>query len=266
MIAPTCRRGHPRTLENTTRDRHCRTCRREWFRERDAKRRGDPTMCVRGQHPLTPENTDSRGRCRTCRRERPQPTTWRCGHPRKPENTSVDQCRRCVNARHRKHRAENLETSRAYHREYSHRPAERGKRLAAGQIYRDANREKIRKQARAAIARDPEKKRKACRESYARHPEKAKERYSRRRARKAGVVNTLTLAEWRELKAQAKGRCMYCAIPCSTLTMDHIVPLVHGGAHTQANVAAICSTCNARKHARTIEEFWNELRADGCVL
>lgn len=66
-----CPSGHPYDDTNTYRykgERLCRSCRREQWKVRDAKRR--PTHCPQG-HEYTPENTIlisrlKRRRCRTC--------------------------------------------------------------------------------------------------------------------------------------------------------------------------------------------------------
>lgn len=71
----------------------------------------------------------------------------------------------------------------------------------------------------------------------------------RRRARRAGLVNTLTTAEWVAILAAAKGRCYYCKQK-RPLTMDHVIPISSGGAHAAYNIVAACRSCNASKGAR----------------
>lgn len=53
-----------------------------------------------------------------------------------------------------------------------------------------------------------------------------------------------------------KGRCHLCrrSVKFSEATMDHIVPLVRGGAHTKANVALACRSCNCAKRDRPMGE------------
>ena len=47
----------------------------------------------------------------------------------------------------------------------------------------------------------------------------------------------------------AKGQCYYCRgeFPPSSLTMDHIVPLVRGGKSVKANLVPACKDCNNKK-------------------
>ena len=41
-------------------------------------------------------------------------------------------------------------------------------------------------------------------------------------------------------------RCVYCASPLGfdILTLDHVQPLAHGGAHSPGNIVAACTRCN----------------------
>lgn len=49
-------------------------------------------------------------------------------------------------------------------------------------------------------------------------------------------------------------RCVKCRIH-RNLVIDHIVPVVDGGANDPENLQTLCSTCNARKHTTGWEEF-----------
>jgi hypothetical protein len=79
IFATECRRGHPRTAENTyitlAGYRSCRECKNELARSKTAgPHNGEKTHCPRG-HEYTPENTyrkPSTGHreCRTCIRDR----------------------------------------------------------------------------------------------------------------------------------------------------------------------------------------------------
>ena len=63
------------------------------------------------------------------------------------------------------------------------------------------------------------------------------------------------------------GRCAYCGIPMllppfrvkkpgdRRATLDHIVPLVRGGADSEANTVAACDACNAAKGNMTAQAF-----------
>ena len=75
--------------------------------------------------------------------------------------------------------------------------------------------------------------------------------HSRRRARALEVENTLTLVEWQQMLDEARGRCFYCTVLVgrTQLTIDHVKPLVIGGANSVSNIVAACGHCNTTKGA-----------------
>lgn len=73
------------------------------------------------------------------------------------------------------------------------------------------------------------------------------------RARKYGASD-LSEAELAPLLDRFGEPCSYgCGRPATTL--DHVVPLSRGGAHSVANLALACRQCNAQKRERTPEEW-----------
>lgn len=117
-----------------------------------------------------------------------------------------------------------LARTRAYNK------SERGQRRK--QTYALANKENILASGRAWSARNKEQ---------------VALKAARRRARARSVLRTLTLAQWREIKDAYGHRCVYCRRKMKHLTMDHIIPLIKGGAHTAQNVVPACRSCNSRK-------------------
>jgi 5-methylcytosine-specific restriction endonuclease McrA len=114
-------------------------------------------------------------------------------------------------------------------------------------------------------ARDPEGTKKRQRAWYAKNPAKAKAhvqrnrlkdplkvrcRNEKRRAWKMRVVNTLTPDQWQEVLGIFNNACAYCLRTDLSLTIDHMVPLCKGGAHSVANVVPACQSCNSRKGSR----------------
>ncbi len=76
----------------------------------------------------------------------------------------------------------------------------------------------------------------------------------RHRAAKEAVENTLTKEEWDNILAYYRNRCAYCGEDMVRITMDHIVPVSKGGAHSASNVVPSCTPCNSSKRDRTPEE------------
>lgn len=51
-----------------------------------------------------------------------------------------------------------------------------------------------------------------------------------------------------------KYTCQYCGKKVSDLTVDHIIPIKHGGKFTWENLVTCCHKCNNVKDSRTPEE------------
>lgn len=73
-----------------------------------------------------------------------------------------------------------------------------------------------------------------------------------RRADKCGVVNTLTLKEWIEICERHDNQCARCGQQ-GNLHIDHIIPIVKGGANTCENVQPLCRRCNGLKNTQAID-------------
>lgn len=77
-------------------------------------------------------------------------------------------------------------------------------------------------------------------------------RHTRRKSYQCG---DLTSKEWDAIKNEFCNCCVACGVPGkdSPLTIDHVIPLSAGGAHTADNVQPLCKSCNSRKHTKTID-------------
>jgi 5-methylcytosine-specific restriction endonuclease McrA len=81
-------------------------------------------------------------------------------------------------------------------------------------------------------------------------PEQHAASNQRRRAQKrASGINTISGAQWREIKDAYGHCCVYCGRKMQRLTMDHIVPLSKGGTNTASNIVPACMSCNSSKKA-----------------
>lgn len=74
------------------------------------------------------------------------------------------------------------------------------------------------------------------------------------RARDAGVKCSFTIADANELLARASGHCVYCAKP-TRLTLDHVTPIIAGGAHAKRNIIPCCKSCNSSKNTIPLDEW-----------
>lgn len=105
---------------------------------------------------------------------------------------------------------------------------------------------------------------------YERHRDKrielATEHSHLRRARikKAGAERGVTVPALRKIHGD---HCCYCGVEMTFIrdkrgtiasnraTLEHILPISRGGAHTWDNAALACHRCNTSKNARTVDEW-----------
>lgn len=73
---------------------------------------------------------------------------------------------------------------------------------------------------------------------------------ARRRQRLKEIPADLTGEQWAAIVEHHGGRCAYCGTRPEVITVDHVIPISKGGAHTAANVVPACRSCNSRKGAR----------------
>jgi len=81
--------------------------------------------------------------------------------------------------------------------------------------------------------------------------------FHKRRARLKSVEVSVTTGEIKELFRRASV-CCYCKQPftdTATPSLDHKLPVKHGGAHALQNLAIACLPCNQRKGAKTPEQW-----------
>jgi 5-methylcytosine-specific restriction endonuclease McrA len=85
-----------------------------------------------------------------------------------------------------------------------------------------------------------------------RHPDAVVRAAHRRRALQRQNGGDYTVAEWQALCAYYDWRCLCCGEQ-KTLTVDHVVPVAHGGSNDISNLQPLCGECNSRKGAKTID-------------
>ncbi len=131
-----------------------------------------------------------------------------------------------------------IENEKAYHRAYY--LANKEKILGKNKMHHDAPRDE---------------RQEYMKEWRAQNGEKMKVHHKNRHARKRGATGRYTPLEWATLKEAYDYKCLRCGRqePEITLTVDHVVPLVHGGANDVANLQPLCASCNSWKHDRTVD-------------
>jgi predicted nucleic acid-binding Zn ribbon protein len=68
--------------------------------------------------------------------------------------------------------------------------------------------------------------------------------------------------EWRRILRRSEGCCFYCGVK-KPLTMEHVVPINRGGAHSIGNIVAACKSCNCSKNDSLLMEW--RLRKGGGI-
>lgn len=156
--------------------------------------------------------------------------------------------------------------------------AHRDQKLAAQRAWRESNKEELRAKASEKQKQHPEIARNRVAQWREANPDKFKQQYTVWRkanpekviaaARKHREANRdaytalqnarharkrlapgagISQSERKSILAGLLGLCAYCQRHC-TLTLDHIEPLVLGGAHDPENMAPACKSCNSSKN------------------
>lgn len=115
------------------------------------------------------------------------------------------------------------------------------KARASTRAYRDKNPEKVSEKNRRWRKNNPEK----ARFNWATH------KFKRRSLMKNAVCD-FTAAQWREIQERQHHKCAACGAQ-EPLTIDHIVAVTKGGAHTASNIQGLCMSCNKRKNNKEVD-------------
>jgi hypothetical protein len=163
------------------------------------------------------------------------------------------------------HRAECKECSAALCREYHQ--SHQKEQAKAGRKYRQSHKiEEVERHRKYRLSHKIEITENSCK-YYQSHKTKEAERSRKygltekgklsrkrrnhnRRARMKNTKATLTIEEWNKILTIQKNKCNICGkrfITKRLPTMDHIMPLSHGGNLSFGNVQALCQSCNSRK-------------------
>lgn len=163
--------------------------------------------------------------------------------------TSAEKCRRW--------RERHPEKARACDRRQYVRNRE--KILARKKAWREANPEEAAARDRANREKYREQRSEYTKQWVADNRTKKNERTARRHARKVGA--TVEPVDRAEIVLRDGRTCYLCGVDCTDwtgtrlptdLTLDHVVPLAAGGAHSPDNLRVACLNCNARKGSKLL--------------
>lgn len=113
--------------------------------------------------------------------------------------------------------------------------------------------------------KNPELMRWYRRISDRKNPESKVIRENRRRAIKlAAPGNGVSRRDWKEIQRRQGGKCLRCGSP-ENLSMDHVIPLVKGGADDPSNIQILCRPCNSHKGTRTTDYRLNAVHKNGTI-
>jgi 5-methylcytosine-specific restriction endonuclease McrA len=196
-----------------------------------------------------------------------------CGIIIKETTTYRKRCVECkrkvTNSRTKKFKKDHVEETRKANNEYWKRIRaecpERAEDLNNRfKKWYNENREYCLDQARKYRQEHPECKDKNLKYQKE-HPELKRMSENHRRALKHNAEGRHTKVEFYSLCESKEWKCSYCgkSLTKRTVSEDHIIPLSKGGSDNIDNIAPCCRFCNIRKHARSLEEFFEYLKRIG---
>jgi len=152
--------------------------------------------------------------------------------------------------RRREYYALNCDRERERNRLYCLEYPERRKKAEAA--YRARNREKERKRCALYRREHPGRRKATCKAWYEQNKEKAFAQARRRRARKLNA--TIEPVDEAAIYERDGYACIYCGAT-EDLTLDHVIALAKGGAHSEDNLVIACRPCNCSKGAKPLLDW-----------
>jgi 5-methylcytosine-specific restriction endonuclease McrA len=159
-------------------------------------------------------------------------------------------CKDC----HRAYREANKERKRKQVRAWY--DANRQRVRARNRAWYEANRDRVRELSRARYKANKKRLREQGDAWRKANPEKARAIWRRRRALNRNAEGNHTAEDvQRQYKAQ-KGKCYYCGVKVGKkYHADHAIPLSRGGSNGPENIVVACPSCNQAKNNKLPHEW-----------
>ena len=126
--------------------------------------------------------------------------------------------------------------------------------------YDEAHREERRQAMAKSRQENPEHHRKLRRKWREANLDKYRERcraYWHRKRAQTSDDSALVDFYAEQLRSEP---CHYCGA-CGNTTIDHVVPISKGGAHSIENIVPACQPCNSSKGAKSLDEWLGTLKS-----
>ena len=131
--------------------------------------------------------------------------------------------------------------------------------LERNEAWRKENLERCAAYMRKSYAKNPEPSNARHRTWSRAHPEKVRLYHFRRRVGGSDKIDVGTLNDVFVHNVDKYGAltCIYCkvALENNKKVIDHLMPISRGGKNNYENLGVACFSCNAKKHAKTYDEF-----------
>lgn len=183
-------------------------------------------------------------------------------------------CKQCEKLYREKTKEQRSEYDKYYYKRNKERIQEQVKKYSKEneeeikrrrKLYREINKELIMKSNRKYYEANKDK----IMEYHRRYGRENKDiinaQGQRRKSREKGVLSTLTVEQWKQIKKDFDYRCCYCGKE-TKLEQEHFIPLIKGGEYTHNNILPSCKRCNCSKQDKDFfdwyqtQEFYSPLR------
>jgi 5-methylcytosine-specific restriction endonuclease McrA len=193
---------------------------------------------------LPKSNEQAKKKCPTCRKSKPISEFYK---DKSRKDNLTPRCKECHDKSVKKWQTKNAEKLRETSLKWKH--THREQRNEQNKKWAKAHPDKRRKTFAAWRDKNPEYG-KNWRKS---NKEKIRHYEQNRRARILGNGGVLTEDEWYAILDFYGHKCLCCGRDDMKLTIDHVIPIFHGGKHSADNVQPLCGPCNSRKKDKHID-------------